>query len=346
MLKICVYWIATLALTSTCLAQLPAPLQTPFGLNYVPAHIPESTPEDSAQALVEALSIGGHVSYIWEWSSGNKGYEDAAQLTAAARSIGLKVFLQLSPTAIGAAAAPEEFPQASFQDPNVRARYLSDVELMAGLQPEYLILAAEINLLYAVNPAEFAAFQTLYAEAYRRMKIISPTTQVGVSFHMDMLFSLNQLKLLEIMGPQDFVALTSYPAWLISSGIYKTVADIPLWYYRRLRLIIARPIIFSELAWPSGGKSNLEMQEAFVARLPELLRGVNPTLVTWAMQHDVRHFQVQWLNEAQIRTLLGFKVDPAELFDELNTMGLLSWDGPPKPAWFRAVEYAESGKPR
>ena len=33
----------------------------------------------------------------------------------------------------------------------------------------------------------------------------------------------------------------------------------------------------------------------------------------------------------------GFEVDPAELFSELNSMGILSWDGPPKPAWFAAM---------
>ncbi len=55
------------------------------------------------------------------------------------------------------------------------------------------------------------------------------------------------------------------------------------------------------------------------------------------MQHDVHHFRVEFLNEAQIEILRGFEVDPAELFSELNSMGILAGDGPPKPAWFAAM---------
>lgn len=317
----------------------PVAKKTPFGVNYVPAHIPDSTEEDARQALLEALTLGSHVSYIWEWSSGEKGYNDAVLLAIAASALNLKLVLQMSPSAIGGPTVPPDLTETSFHDPTVRARFIQDAERFAHLQPDYLILATEINLAYEVNRHEFEGFRTLYAQAYEAVKRIAPKAKVGVSFHMDMLFAMNQLRILEIMGKQDFVALTSYPNWLVANEYYGSVADIPLWYYKRLRLIIRKPIIFSELAWPTGGRSNIDLQEQFVARLPELMRGVEPELITWAMQHDVRHFQTKYLTQEQIQVLLGFKVDAQELFDELNTMGLLSWDGPPKPAWFRALEY-------
>jgi hypothetical protein len=207
------------------------------------------------------------------------------------------------------------------------------------LHPEYLVLATEVNFMYHLNRPEFDHFLTLYRQAYSEVKAISPSTQVSISYHMDMMFAYSQFEILEMVGPQDFVAFTSYPAWLVYSGFFPSVQDIPLWWYGRLKLLIAKPIVFSEIAWPSAGRGNLEDQEQFVQRLPELLRIVNPELVTWALQHDVKHFRTEWLNEQQSLILQGFEVDAAELFTELNSMGLLSWDGPPKPAWFRALEW-------
>lgn len=306
--------------------------------------MPDSSPELIIQALLEAGQLGGHVSYIWEWSSGDRGYSDAKALADAAHALGFSVTLQLSPTAIGAPVVPPDLTGTSFRDEEIRARYLADVERLAALEPDYLVLAAEINLLFQENPREFDAFESLFHEGYKRAKQISPKTKVGVSHHMDMLFAFPQLSILERLQPQDFIGLTSYPNWLVSEGLYKSVADIPLWYYKRLRLLIAKPILFTELAWPSGGRSNLDMQHEFIARLPELMKGVNPEQITWALQHDVKHFQPRWLNEKQVAILLNYKVDAEVLFEELNTMGLLSWDGPPKPSWFKALEYPENTK--
>jgi hypothetical protein len=313
--------------------------RTVFGVNFVPARIPESSDEDAVQALLEARQLGGHLSYIYEWPSAEKGLRDAANLAQAARDLGFALTLQISPTAIGAPAVPPDVEGNSFRDQDVRGRYLQAVETLAKLEPDYLVLATEINILYQVNPAEFNEFVALFQEARNRVRAISPNTKTGVSHHMDMLFAFQQLPILERLQPQDFIGLTSYPNWLVREGIYRSVQDIPLWYYRRLRLLIAKPIVFTELGWPTGGRSSLEEQRQFVERLPELMRGVNPELVTWALQHDAKHFQTRWLNERQVAILRGYQVDPEVLFDELNTMGLLSWDGPPKPSFFEALKY-------
>ncbi|MBL8235977.1 MAG: hypothetical protein JNM66_01055 [Bryobacterales bacterium] len=333
---VCIVGLASMAAPGQ---ELPPLRNTVFGINYVPAHVPESTDADAVQALLECRALGGHLSYIWEWPSGDKGLNDGAKLAAAAKELGFELTLQMSPTAIGAPVLPSGLQGTSFRDPDVRSRYLDDIGKMARLEADYFILAAEINLLYEVNPREFDSFVTLYREAYKLVKGISPKTKVGVSLHMDMLFSFSQFSILPRLEPQDFIGLTSYPHWLVADGVYKSVEDIPLWYYKRLRLLIAKPIIFTEIAWPTGGRSSIEQQTAFVKRLPELMRGVNPEVITWALQHDVKHFQTRWLTEQQIAILLGYKVDPEVLFDELNTMGLLSWDGPPKPAWLEALNY-------
>jgi hypothetical protein len=315
--------------------------QTSFGINYTPAHVPQSTDEDSAQALLESAAIGSHMSYIWEWGGDEaQGFANAQQIVKAARTLNMKAFLQITPTSLGSASVPPDLAPAGFDDPAVRQRFISDVQQLAALQPDYLVLATEINLLYYLKRNEFNHFQTLYVEAYNAIKAVSPTTKVGVSYHMDMFFSYSQESLLNLMKPHDFVAFTSYPSYLVYSGIYKSVAEIPSSWYSKIRVLISSPIIFSEIAWPTAGLGNLDDQATFVKRLPELMKVVQPELITWAMLHDVQHFSTTALNNAQIQVLLGFKVDPDELFTELNNMGLLSWDGPPKPSWYSALSLA------
>ena len=317
---------------------LPCHAQTSFGVNFTPAHIPNSTQADVTQALAETGAVATHISYIWEWGSDEtSSFNNASQLTQTARLLNLKVFLQITPTSLGTPAVPADLTNPSFGDPDVRHRFIQDAQSLAGLQPDYLVLATEINLLYYLNRPEFDQFQTLYQQAFQAVKAISPSTKVGVSYHMDMFFGFSQEDILTLMTPRDFVAFTSYPAWLVYQGFYKTVADIPASWYDRIRLFISGPVIFSEFAWTTGGLGNLDDQQAFVTRLPELMHDVRPELITWAMLHDVEHFYTSLLNTAQIQILLGFGVDPTELFDELNNMGLLSWDGPPKPAWFAAL---------
>jgi hypothetical protein len=320
------------------LGALPCHAQTSFGVNFTPAHIPDSTDSDSVQALAESAAIGNHISYIWEWGGDEeKGFSDASQITKAARLLNLKVFLQITPTGLGAPSVPPDLVPAGFGDPAVRQRFIEDAKRLAGLEPEYLVLATEINLLYHLNRPEFDQFRTLYQEAYRAVKDVSPATKIGVSYHMDMFFGFAQEGLLSLMTPRDFVAFTAYPAWLVYKGMYKTVADIPVSWFGKIRIFISGPVIFSEIAWPTGGFGNLDDQKAFVARLPELMRDVKPELITWAMLHDVQHFYTSLLNNAQIQVLLGLSVDAQELFDELNNMGLLFWDGPPKPSWYAGL---------
>ena len=310
---------------------------TPFGVLLTPSHMPSPGPEDIGQAIFEAAHLGGHVSYMVEWPSSESDFENIAGLLPIYRLMGLKVFLQFAPTGVGAPTPPDNLPR-TFADPQVRARYLDAIRRIAGFTPDYLNLAAEINLLYYANPSEWDHFKTLYQEAYAAAKAISPTTQIGVSFHMDLLFGLEQYELVGNLGTQDYVGFTTYPSWTVQDGVFDSVADIPAGYYDRVRVLVpSLPVIFSEVGWSHDGGTTLEEQADYVAALPRLLSGTAPTLITWAMLHDVDHFKVEHLTAEQIAVLATFDLDPVELFKQLNSLGLLAWDGPPKPSWFAAL---------
>lgn len=314
---------------------------SPFGVLLTPAHMPTPRDGDLLQSLQETAHVGGHVSYMWEWAD-NTGFENIAALMPLYRAFGLKTFLQMSPTAIGRPVPPDGMA-ASFANPDVRSRYLADVERVAALQPDYMNLAAEINLLHHVDgelgTSQWSEYATLYREAYTRAKAISPNTQIGVSFHLDLLFGYEQYALIEELGEQDYVGFTTYPSWLVYKGVFASVDDIPVEYYDRVRIVVPeKPIVYAEIGWPSAGTGTYASQAEYVAALPRLLHGSAPVLMTWAMLHDVDHFKVEWLTEEQWEVLRGFDLDPVVLFAELNSMGLLFWDGPPKPSWLEAIE--------
>jgi len=307
-----------------------------FGTGFTPARYPLSTDDDVLQALRENLALGAYTTYVWDWGAS----DDVDQLhdfVPLVRSVGLKPFLQISPTALGEASPPAGLVGRTFGDADVRARYLSDVDELAVLQPEYMNLAAEINLLAYRNPGQFTNYKSLYREAYARVKEISPNTKVGISLHMDLFFGDEQFTIMEDL-PHDYVGFTSYPAWAVHEDYYESPTEMVTDYYDRIRVVFPKEdIVFTEMGWPSGGRGTLEEQAEFVRNLPRLLEGVRPDLVLWALQHDVGHYQVSNLTPEQIAIIENFGVDPNQLFDELNSTGLLSWAGPPKPAYFDAL---------
>jgi hypothetical protein len=311
---------------------------TPFGVLMTPSHMPLPGPADIGQAIFETATVGGHVSYMVEWPTHERDIENIEGLLPIYRMMGLEVFLQFAPTSVGGALPPEGYA-TTFADPALRALYLDNIRRLAEFEPEYLNLAAEINLLYYANPQEWDHFKSLYQEAYAAAKAISPTTQIGVSFHLDLLFGFGQLELIGNLGPQDYIGFTTYPSWTVEKGVFASVADIPTDYYARIRTVLGSslPVIFAEVGWSHDGGTTLEEQAAYVAELPRLMNSTAPTLITWSMLHDVDHFKVEYLTDEQRALLEGFDLDPAVLFAQLNSMGLLAWNGPPKPSWFAAL---------
>jgi hypothetical protein len=315
-------------------AQTKVTWNTSFGALLTPAQSPLTTQDETWQAVLELSSIGTHASAMWEWRAGETGYTATAQLVPLLKLMGLKSVLQFDPTEVGQPSTPPGFAQ-SFADPAVRRQFVADALRLASLKPDYLNLAAEINLLYLFNPIECYNFSTLYRHAYRAVKLVSPTTKVGVSYHFDIFFTFNQASIIQLMGPQDFIGFTTYPSSLVYYGVYPSIDWIPADYYTRIRLIApTQPIVFTEVGWPTGGHGNMQDEAAYLAALPRLMGGVKPEVISWALLHDVTYFTEATLDPGFLSKI--YNIDPNTLLAELNTMGLLTWEGPPKPAYYVA----------
>ena len=71
-------------------------------------------------------------------------------------------------------------------------------------------------------------------------------------------------------------------------------------------------IVIMEIGWPTSGSGNEQEQYDFIRRLPRLFSQVNPSIVAWALLHDVQ--------------LTAFDAN-------LNTVGLVTRYGRKKKAY-------------
>lgn len=323
-------------------ASLPAAAAkvTPLGFELIPAHYPESTYEDILQSLRITAAFGSHSSFIWHWSE-----ESALPLILPTlpvmRQFGLKSLVQVGAIFLREPAPPGSLAK-SFGDPATRARYLADVERIAAAQPDYLVLATEINLLARFNAPEFEHFRSLYVEAYNAVKRISPGTSVGVSFLYTVWFAeywLDGKDVPSMLTPFDFIAFTAYPIDLVTDGFYPDIASIPDDWFGAARLAYPQArILFSEIGWPSKWLGTQASQAEFVRNVPRLLSKVGPERATWAVLHDMEFFGRHILDPAAVAFLESLGVDIDALFAHFNGMGLLDGLANPKPALLDASQ--------
>lgn len=175
----------------------------------------------------------------------------------------------------------------------------SAAEFAANNDLEYLGLGIEINNLARSKPADYQAFVGLFNQTYDAVKQASPNTKVFTIFQLERTKGLNgglfggvndtksnTWSLLNDFAKADIIGFTTYPGL-----IYKTPSEIPTNYYTEITSHTAKPIVFTEIGWPSaseakGWDSTPEQQATFVNRFFELAGPVNPQLAIWPFAYD------------------------------------------------------------
>ncbi|HYF51657.1 MAG TPA: hypothetical protein VEJ63_19740 [Planctomycetota bacterium] len=295
-----------------------------LGVAPTPRNFPRHTPEDVAASFKQSAELGPIGVFIYQWSQPD--FLDAATKTMLlCRQHKLTPVLSLSPTKLDARGkldvpktlVEKHGDKVSFTNPHIIEAYFQASVALAKLRPAYLCLATEINFLALENPKEYLAFAEVYRRIYKEVKMLSPETKVFVSFQWDICRLIDEkepgkisehTKLIDVFRPAlDVIAFTSYPFEV--AGVPEKV---PASYYEGISKHVTRDdtVVFTELGWPSGGKSTEAMQEAFIKRLPELFKKVKPKFVAWSLLHDV---------------------DIPEFNANLGTTGLLTAKGKAKP---------------
>jgi hypothetical protein len=271
------------------------------------------------EAFANAIQFGDTISFFWDWGD-EGGLVELATGVMLARSAGFKVVINL--TNLPGESIPPDY-QPTFADPAVSAAYIRDVAYLASLQPTYLNIYSEVNILAAYDPPEYANYQKIYANAYQAAKAASPATLVGTSYVDVLWVGYNQQALPDQLGPHDFIGITSYPF-----NQFLQVSNIPNYWYSQWRAAYpSERLLFTEIAWGSAPPLSPIEQALFVAALPRLMQNISPEVIAYAMQYDGT-----------------FGTDPTPPYNEFNYLGLLTVYGQPKPAWYAAKNLFGAGQ--
>lgn len=219
---------------------------------------------------------------------------------------GLQVLIQLDPYPGRKGLIPNlpaTVVRKSFGDPVLRRAYAADALNRVRLyHPPYLCLAMEINAYYEQHPEDFENFVTLFKEIRTKIKAESPNTLVFVSFQYEQFLGLfggqaglpvhpPHWELFDRFGADlDAIGISTYP--MDRLGHFPDPSALPENYFSRIADHSSKPIIFTEIGWPSspslGGSP--EFQAAFVSKLDTLTANARPLLANWFMLSDNNAF--------------------------------------------------------
>ncbi|MBI2724238.1 MAG: hypothetical protein HYX50_04160 [Chloroflexi bacterium] len=260
--------------------------------------------------------------------------QETASTTASERKAiagaGVKLFFAIDPTDAASgrdrlANLPPALAGKGFGDPDVRTAFVSYARYVAlNYRPAYLALGVEMNLYYQRNKDDFTQFESLYQEAYDRVKEISPQTQVTVTFQYEDLQSLlpttephlTDWQLVRRFDDKvDVTAISTYPGFA-----FRSVADVPKEYYSQLSAFTDRPIVIAQTGYSSAaGTQGLNNgteaeQDAFLKRVLEDAQALKMPFVIWFAAWDPAYA----------------RDTPSSAF---QSIGLRRSDDTPKPAW-------------
>lgn len=296
------------------------------GIAVTPRNLPSHSQKDVDDAFRIAAELGTYAVFIFQWHDLNPDL--VRQLMSKTKSAKLIPIIGLSPTTLDQGRKELDLPEnvrrkaggrISFENPVIREEFIRAAKELAELKPAYLCLATEINFLALQRLDEYLRFVTLYKEAYHEIKRISPDTNVFVSFQWEWIRivdskEMNNIKehskVISIFKPElDLIGLTTYP-----SPFHENPSSLPNDYYTWIYNHLDRSdtVLLMEVGWPTSGTGTEDEQNAFIKRLPFLLKDVNVPIVAWALLHDVK----------------------VGAFDaNLNTVGLLTTEGKRKKAY-------------
>jgi hypothetical protein len=270
-------------------AQAPQPA---IGVGLTPANFPRHSPDDVARMYDIARQLGTHAMINVQWREKDI-VTVAMQMLQLARRQQLTSIIQLNILEGSALGLPAGISGSSMVAPAVKQAYLATVKELAALHPDYLSLAADINMLLARGIEPYVEFAQVYKQAYQVAKAESPKTKVFLTFSWDIFKTASEEQsrplaqvrtLVDLFRPNlDVVAFSTFPM-----ARFKSPGDLPVDYYDGIKQFVdAKDELIFQVAWPSAGAGGEATQRAFVDRLPSWTARVKPNILLWPILHDL-----------------------------------------------------------
>ena len=193
------------------------------------------------------------------------------------------------------------------------------LDFVSKVKPPYLGIGNEINREKSTYIQKLAKD---FNEIYPEIKGVSPDTKVFPVFQLEIMKGLQggllgrvnnpedtDWQLLELFPKADLIGLTTYPAL-----IYKSPSEIPNDYYTLLKAYTEKPIIFTEVGWPSKidvpeWETSETEQAGFIRIFKEKIKELKPEFAIWTFMYD------------------------QTIQKPFDTMGLITREGKEKEGW-------------
>jgi hypothetical protein len=340
----------------------PPPQDSVFDLGRTAFGFFPAPPEGTTEAVIEHFgTMGQHGDFVLmqpniPWEDFAKRVEGESQARtdlrnqiALARQNGLEWIFVVDP--LNGLNRREFFGlpagwEASFGNPEVRSAFTNfTLWIVQEFSPRYLGLASEINTYMDSRPDEVEHYLSLYRDVYDLVKAEAPDTQVFVTFQWDDLNNMfapaaegrpagqTNWEQVEAFEPQlDLWVISSYPYFVFPNG-----EGIPADYYTRLLGHTDKPLALAEGGWTTATvgpiKGDEAGQVAYLQAVHDQLGGrlrfwVNLILTDFDLDSFAKIMRREGRAESDIETLGLFA-----------SLGLLEFDGTPKPALARWNEY-------
>ena len=319
----------------------PPGANSPFSLTFTiqQSLFPQGTEVLLREAFGNASQFGHTISFFWDWA-----YDDQLPALIAdvklAQALGFKTVVNMTVNDVPLMDAPPGFA-ATFASAATSMKYIQDVGLLASINPTYLNIYPEVNLLARYDAPEFANYRKVYPTAYAVAKAASPTTLVGVSM-LDVVWQGNhQQALPDQLGAHDFIGVTTYPF-----SQFATPSDLPpRWYSQWRDVYPTSKILFTEVGWGSAAPLSERDQAQYLAALPAMMAEASPDVIAWSLQYDGAWYDTADLKPNQWQFFHDVEADPHFLYAQFNHDGLFNDDGSPKPSFYVAKSLTFSSSP-
>lgn len=162
-------------------------------------------------------------------------------------------------------------------------------------RPEYLAIGVEVNSLHArISPEVFCDFAAFYTETYDAIKDVNPNTKVFTIFQLELMKGESRLTGLELTPQWELIDLFEDKLDLVGFTVYPfleydSVSEIPPDYYAEIANYTDRPIVFTEMGWPTNSAivpGDEEEQVRFLLGLLESTKALDVELFIYPFLHD------------------------------------------------------------
>lgn len=179
-------------------------------------------------------------------------------------------------------------------------------KMVEFMDPDYLLIGVEVNLLIRNNPAVWSAYVELHQYVYSGLKASYPTLPVAVSvfcvpyfpeFSSEDSLPAQMAGLADLTPFVDFVAFSVHP--FMSALLAESFPDD---YFDRLFALTSKPVAISESSYPAQGWSTLsgltfngspEKQNAFLEKMLAASQARGAWFVIW---FAIRDYDALWIS--------------------------------------------------